>query len=235
MKRLLVLIALSSLAAAPAAAAERPSLGVKMPACLTGVAEWTASMPAIEGATGLAVRWTLQQRDGKRWRRVAVPGWERWEKADTGARGFVYRKRIEQLVAPAAYRARVQFRWTDAQRAVLRRTVRTTPACRQLDARPDLEIASLDVDDLGDGTARYRVVVRNGGGGDVVDPFATALSVDGAEQVWQTLPDLEVDGTATLTWVAPVCGPGGRVVVEVDPADAVAETDEDDDVLTRRC
>lgn len=237
MKRPLVLTALLSLlaAASPAAAADRPSLGVKMPSCLLGVAEWTASMPAIDGATGLAVRWTLQQRDGKLWRRVPVPGWERWEKAEPGARGFVYRKRIERLVAPASYRARVQFRWTDADGEVLRRAVRTSPACRQPDARPDLEVASLDVADLGDGTARYAVVVRNAGGGDAVDPFATALSVAGAEQVWRTLPDLEADGTATLTWVAPVCAPGGRVVVEVDPADAIDEADEDDDVVTRRC
>lgn len=240
MKRLLVPFLLSlplaaGLAVAAAPAADRPVLKVRMSSCVTGVAEWIASMPAGEGATGLALRWTLQQRDGARWTRVAVPGWARWERSEPGAAGFVYRKRIVRLVGPASYRARVQFRWTDTDGDVVRRAVRTSSACRQVDDRPDLEVASLDVADLGDGSARYRVVVRNSGAGDALTEVAAALSVDGAEQPPRALPDLEADGTGTLTWIAPACRPGGRVVVEVDPADAIDEVDEDDDVLTRRC
>lgn len=239
----LVPLLLAALVAAPssALAQERPSLGVRLTTCTPAldvadrVAEFTAAMPSVPGASGLAVRFTLQQRDGDDWTRVKVPGWTRWEKAAPGAAGFVYAKRIERLDAPASYRAEVWFRWTDADGQVVRRAVRHSSSCRQPDLRPDLELGKLTVTPEGEGTARYTALVRNTGRGDASAPFAVALSVAGAEQPPQALPGLAHDGTGTVSWLAPTCAPGERVVVELDTADVVDEADEDDDVLSRRC
>ena len=241
MKRLLLTPVLVLSLAAPAAAEDKPSLGVKLTDCTTSLdaagraAAFTATMPAADGATGLAMRFVLQQRDGALWRKVAVPGWNRYEKADPGAAGFAYSKRIEQLDAPATYRAQVTFRWTSAEGRVVRRAVRTSSSCRQPDLRPDLEATKLTTAAEPDGRTRYTVLVRNAGRGDALAPFGIALSVGTAEQPRQVLPDLQAGGTATLTWVGPACSPGERLAVEVDDADAVDEADEDDDVLSRRC
>lgn len=238
----LLLSLLPAAATAPAGAQDRTPLAARVTACETSAepsaraAEFTGSMPRTSGSTALAMRFSLQERTADRWRHVDVPGWDTWERAASGAPGFVYAKRIERLDAPASYRAVVTFRWTDAAGRAVRRTLRRTPVCRQPDLRPDLDVARIEIAPGAESMpSRYVVVVRNTGPSDVRSPLAVTLTIGGVPQPEQSLPDLAADGMGSLTFTAPACAPGTRLTAEVDTPDGIEEQDETDNRLTRIC
>lgn len=232
-------------AATPTSAATdpgpRPTLAAKLTACepatdvAGGSAAFTASMPARRGASRLWIRFALErQAPGRRgWERVAAPTFGEWEKSRPGVSGFVYAKRVEGL-APGAYRAVVRFRWVDAEGRTVRRAQRTTPACRQPDPRPNLELVRLRPA-MGDGGPVAEVTVRNGGRTDTLAPAVVTLRVAGVEQPSQTVPPLGPGVTAIVTFPLAGCAPGQELRAEVDPADGIDEASETDNVAVRPC
>lgn len=163
---LLISLLVVAAAAAPAPA-QVPPLAVKVSACATGAepaerfVEFTASMPR-EGAAIMGMRFVLYEklRGAERFVRVSLPNWEEWERSGAArVPGFVFTKRVEQLAAPAAFRAVVTFRWYDDEGAVVRTTRRTTPVCRQPDPRADLAVERLRLTEKG----RVQVTVVNRG------------------------------------------------------------------------
>ena len=151
MRRLATLACLTApLAAAPATVAaveERAPLQARLVGCTTGphpadrTAAFMAGMPAIDGSARMWVRFDLYERtpDALGFTRIALPAWGRWERSDPGRTAFIYTKRVDGLRAPAAYRARVLFRWYGPDGELLRRARRFTRACRQPDRGPALQ------------------------------------------------------------------------------------------------
>lgn len=235
---------LALLAFAPSAhAATKISLAAKVADCTTGAldseraAAFTGSMSA-SGAKRMQMRFLLMQRPGPgpkgTWKKVAIPEWGDWEKADPGRSAFVFTKRIEALTAPAAYRVVVTFRWKDAKNHVTRTTTRTSAACELADPRPDLELAGLDAAVTGPGRAVYTVAVSNEGHSAAV-PFAVTVTVGGVTSDPAILGSLEAGERGSGVVAAPRCAPGTMITVTLDPADAVDEGDEPGNVVQRPC
>ncbi len=139
------------------------------------VASFVGSMPAIDGATQMQMRFELQRRRPaeRLWRSVkGAQGFGVWETADPGRAGFVFHKRVDGLQVPATYRAGVRLRWLDGDGEILRSARRRTAACAQPDLRPDLVVKSLRaVLDARPAFAIYTVLVCNDGRSDA-GPFA---------------------------------------------------------------
>jgi CARDB protein len=247
---LLVPVALGvAVADATAAQTARPALSAKLTVCSTGptgpdrAAEFTASMPAIDGTRQMAMRFTLLERraGGRRnqgFHPVVVPKLGAWQRSRRDPRlpGFIVTKRVDGLAAPGAYHAVVRFRWYDAAGRVIRRAHRVTAACRQPDPRPDLIVARLRVSRGPDAEhVQYVVDVHNRGRGDAAVPFATVLTIDGIDQPAQTLATLGGGGRGTISFVAARCSPGSSVRVAVDVTGAIEEVNESNNVVVRPC
>lgn len=236
MRRLLALIALLALVpAAPAAADSRAS--VALDRCITGrvaderAAVFVARMRATENAERLQVRFALQRREDGRWAGAGALGG--WNTSDPQVSGYVFTKRVERM-APGAYRAVARFRWLDAAGAVVASARRVSKVCRQPDQRANLRPVAIDVVREADGSARYRVRVRNtgqtaSGGFDVsvaagAEPLPVVVS-----------PGAGPDRTVVVEARGPACVPGAPVGVLVDPAGVLSERREDDNDLAVPC
>lgn len=215
-----------------------PPLAAKLVTCQTGAAAadrfavFSGSMPAIRGARTLEMRFELLERQpgGQGFARVVLPRWGTWEKTTRrGVPGFIFTKRVEQLAAPAAFRARLTFRWLDRRGATLRTARRTSPTCHQPDPRPDLHVAAVRLPSGG----RPTVVVRNRGRS-AAGPFAVRMSRAGAAATRQIVA-LAAGDRQTVSFNLGRCTPGEPVTVRLDPADRVDEADEADNVVTVAC
>lgn len=239
MRRLapIAVLAAAALLSASPAVAQVPRLAAQVTACATGpdaadrYATFSGSMPR-EGATAMAMRFDLYERvPGARYKRVKLARWGEWERTDrSDVPGFVFTKRVEQLAAPARFRARVSFRWYDARGRVVRTTRRTTRACRQPDWRPDLHLRRVAFPNKRGPT---RVVIVNRGRGDA---GAFAVEVSRGEVVRTATVDA-LAGRRRTTVSVPLgrCRPGETVTVSIDPANQVDEARETDGVSTVLC
>lgn len=215
-----------------------PALGAALETCQTSslpaerVAAFVGSMPAIDGAERMQMRFELQRRrpGEKRWRPVrGLQGFGVWESADPGRAGFVFHKRVDGLVVPATYRALVRFRWSRSGGQIVRRAHRRTRACKQPDLRPDLVAGSLRaVLDARPALAVYTLVVRNDGRA-AAGPFAVRVAGALTE-----VAGLAAGRSTEVAVVAPVCIPGTPVATLVDADRRVNEADERN-ALLRTC
>jgi len=236
----------------PGAAPISPTLAVpaattplraSLTACGAGVepaerfAQFQGSMPARAQTQRMWMRFALERRppDTGVWESVAAPGFNTWERSRPRRAGFVYAKRVVGLEAPAEYRAVVRFRWYGPRARLQASARRTTPVCRQPDARPDLAV----VDGVAGpgpqaGLVRYRLIVANLGRSPA-GPFAVALTAPAGEQPRQTVASLAPGERRTVEFVLARCGPGDRLEITLDPDGAVAEADEVDNTVRRPC
>jgi hypothetical protein len=237
----LIAVGLLALTAGPAAAADKPLLSARVTSCTTGVADadraaaFTGAMPSMSGSRSMQMRFVLLQRRGTTgtFKALVVPDWGVWEASDPGRSGFVFTQRIDSLLAPAAYKAAIYFRWLDKKGRQLRMVHRTTRACEQPDLRPDLSFAALDAAAAQDG-ASYTVAVANDGRSEAA-PFTVTLAFDGAVQGTVTLGPADAGERVQGTIAAPACAPGSTVTVTVDAGAAVDESDERGNVVARPC
>jgi hypothetical protein len=242
-RSLLLTVLAASLAAPPAAQAGKVSLAAKVTDCTTGTtdeeraAAFTGSMSA-GGAKRMQMRFALMQRIGSGpkgvYKKVPVPGWGAWEKSEPGRGAFVFTKRIEALTAPAAYKVVVTFRWLDARGHATRTTTRTSAACEVADPRPDLVLGGLDAVATSGGNAAYTVAVSNEGHSDAA-PFAVTVTVGGVTSDPVILGPLVAGDRGSGAVAAPRCAAGETVTVTLDAANAVDESDEDENVVQRPC
>lgn len=217
-----------------AASAQAPDLAAKLAACETGAdaedrfAVFTGAMPR-EGAPVMAMRFDLFERlPGGRFERVSLANWGVWQStAKKRAPGFIFTKRVEELAAPAAFRAVVSFRWSDAQGNVVRTAKRSSPICRQPDWRPDLRVGRVVFDE--DGRARATVV---NDGRSPSAAFEISMKV-GDSAVVRTLPGLPAGQRRTVELGR--CRAPERVVITLDPADRIDEADEANGAKTVPC
>ena len=236
---------LAALAAAVPAGAQAPviplPLKAKLTDCHTGplpadrFAVFVGQMPALQGTRRMWMRFDLYERTPSgSWKRVPVPKFGTWLKSLPGKPGFIFQKRVDQLQAPAAYRAQVRFRWYDKHGTLQRQSRRTTRTCHELDPRPDLAVGGVTATDAGAGRLRYVIRVRNDGRSDV-GSFGTVLTVDGAAQPPATVAGLPAGGATNVAVVAPRCAPGSRIQIALDPAATIDEARESNNVVSRAC
>ena len=180
----IVLLALLALAPA-ASAATAPK--VRLVACQSALeqsdryAVFEGRMRSVAGDARMQMRFTLEVRDEetRRWHAVATPGFGRWVSSDPGVSRYVYTKRVENLVAPAGYRAVVRFRWLDADGHRLASQRAVSPVCSQPDLRPNLRPLDITVRATPKpDRVRYAIPVVNRGRS-VAGAFELALTVGG--------------------------------------------------------
>jgi hypothetical protein len=240
---LVALIVVLLVAAAPASALQRPPLRATLAACESGpsadarFAVFTGSMPALAGTRRMWMRFDLmERRDGaRRWRRLRAPAFGRWDKSKgTGAAGFIYTKRVEQLKQGARYRAVVRFRWLASGGRVQRERRRTTPVCRQPSQLPNLVYEGFEVLPGPDAsTRRYRVTVANEGR-TAAGPFRVGMTVDG-ESLVRDVPGLAATERTTVEIAGPRCERGRTLRIQLDVRGAVRESREADNRSIRLC
>jgi len=244
-RRVAVTAVFLALLTAVPAAAQAPvfplPLKAKLTDCHTGplvtdrFAVFVGQMPALQGTRRMWMRFDLYERSASgRWQHVTVPKFGTWQKSLPGKPGFIYEKRVDQLQAPAAYRAQVRFRWYDAHGRLQRQARRTTHTCHEPDPRPDLAVGVVTATDAGAGKLRYLIRVRNDGRSDV-GSFDTVLSVDGAAQPPATVAGLPAGGATKVAVVAPRCTPGSRIQIALDPAATIDEAYESNNAVSRAC
>jgi CARDB len=238
MRRALLTIALAAAAlsaAAPAPAAVVPAT-VRVVDCSfeRHEAAFHARMRLVEGASRMAMRFTLlQETGGARAEAIKAPVLRRWHRSTPGVRSFGYRQGFRNLPENATHRVRVDFRWYSASGEEIARARRRSARCRQFVALPNLTIRLIGVAPTASpGVMRYRAAVTNTGKGaasavpvrltvdrDVVDTVSVASLAPGEER-----------------WVA-IRGPECRRLarLEVDPGLAIAETADDDNSFELAC
>jgi hypothetical protein len=231
MRRIALTAALFGALAAPAQAAPA-SVELTQCAPRDRAAEFEARMDAVEGASKMKMRFTLQARKpGRRtFRRVAAPGFTPWTTADPGTTSYVFTRRVEALIGPARYRAMVRFVWLDADGQTVARARRYSSACRQGDHRANLKVKALSLE----GRHDYVVLVANTGRTET-GPFE--LQVEVGDQLLEpvTLESLGPREQRLVTVRGPRCEPGTEMTATADPADAVDERNEDDNAFTATC
>ncbi|MGH2944923.1 MAG: CARDB domain-containing protein [Solirubrobacteraceae bacterium] len=218
------------LAAAAALLALAAPADATLVTCERGVAEFEARMETVPGAASMSMRFTLQARTRRPYRRVEAPGFGEWTTADPGVTRYVYTRRVKELIGPARYRVLVRFRWLDAAGTTIDRDRERSRACRQPDLRPDLELLDLWTS----GPGRYFALVANTGRGEA-EAFDVSMTVGDEELEPVTVDRLAAGRERVVELAGPACEPGTAIHAEADPDDLVEERSEADNQLTLAC
>jgi hypothetical protein len=200
----------------------------------TRQAVFEGQLRVFRQAPKMQMRFTLQAStpDAVKWRKVDAPNFGEWISAPAGVGKYTYDKTVQDLLAPASYRAVVDFRWRDRGGKTIRTEKVTSPVCKQPDARPDLVMRSVRLED-----GSYVGVVFNRGR-QAAGPFAVDFLVDGS-----SVGTVEVSGLAPQTPVtvmtpAPTgaaCPAGTQVQAVADARSQVDEADEENNEVSSSC
>ena len=192
-------------------------------------------MRSLRAGDRMEMRFDLFRREGGRFVPVTGPGLGVWNRADAGVERYRYRKRVENLAAPARYRARVRFRWSDDAGHVTASTLRTTRVCFQPDLRPDLRVGRIGVAPGPTAASRrYTVFVRNDGP-TAAGPFDVSFSIAGAAAGTQAVDGLAAGTRRRVVFTAQRCETGAQLMAVADSGSAVDERREGNDSLTVPC
>jgi CARDB len=238
----LAVLFLAALPVAGASAATPHAYRARLTRChhaLTGIDRsfhLAASMRPIRASHQMGVRLTLLVRrpGASTWSPLRADGFGTWFRSDRDADGFKYLRTVNNLAAPAAYRVGMAFRWYGAHGRTLRTRHAVTRGCSQPDLRPDLHVRGVSLEPLGHRRDRYRVTVRNRGK-TAAGAFDVSLSVGGA-LITRSVTGLAAGEQTRVGFGArPACDAAAPPTVTLDPAGAVAESNEADDVVSVRC
>lgn len=190
----------------------------------TRTATFNGQMSSVAGAHRMAMEILVQEQAPGEAAFHTLPGAPGgWRRSEGGVKIYKYVRQVTDLPAPGAYRALVLYRWLNEKGHVIKRVTRHTPVCVQLDERPKLVVAQVQVSPApGAQLAHYQVVVRNDGRS-AAGPFAVALSVGGVAQPPLKVPALDAGARTVLDAQAPACTAGSAVEVLLDPQHQIAE------------
>jgi CARDB len=207
---------------------------VKLTACSPHerAAEFEARMGKVEGAATLRMRFTLQvRRTGqKSYHRIDAPGFRSWTQAKPGATSWVFSRRVEALIGPARYRAKVRFQWIDHHGKTIANAKRYSRACLQPDHRPNLKVKALSRE----GKRRYVALVVNNGR-TATGPFDFQVALGATLLAPVSAASLEPGAQRLVTVRGPRCKAGTTITATADPADLIDERAETDNALTIVC
>jgi CARDB len=237
MRRALITTALAVAAltaAAPASAATPASVRLVRCSFAEHEAAFHARMRLVEGASRMAMRFTLLEQTGDDGaQRVNAPGLRRWHRSKPGVRAFGYRQGFRNLPENATHRVRVHFRWYSADGEVVRRMKRRSAPCRQFRALPNLVADLIRVSrSKVPGVARYQATVRNTGRAEAT-AVPVRLTVDGDVVDTVTIASLAPGERRSLVIRGPLCRRLARL--EADPAQAIAESSDRDNADELSC
>jgi len=146
-------------------------------------------------------------------------------------------KPVANLLAPAAYRFRVTFRWTGSNGRLLGTAVRLSPSCTQHERRADLLVASIRVRSIAGrpSVEDYIVLIRNAGA-TAAGPFGV-LFAPGDNSASRTLTVARLEPGASLreTFVGPLCTASTAPTITVDPTDQIDDSNRSNNSLTATC
>jgi hypothetical protein len=185
----------------------------------------------VKRAARMQLRFTLQALtpDDTRWRKIDADGFATWITVPPAFAKYSYDKTVEDLLAPASYRAVVDFRWRDRRGRTMRTEKAISPVCRQPDARPDLLVRSVKVEN-----GEYVAVIFNRGR-EAADAFAVDFLADGTPLGTVEVVGLAPQTTVTVMLPGPPCAAGTEVEAVADPRSEVDEADEENDSLGVLC
>ena len=221
-------------AAAPASAATPTKVRVVKCSLEEHEAAFHARMGLVDGATRMAMRFTLLERTGDDGaQRVNAPGLRRWHRSKPGVRSFGYRQGFRNLPENATHRVRVSFRWYSADGEVVLRANRRSAACHQFDALPNL-VAEITRVARGKvpGVWRYEVTVANRGRA-AATAVPVRLTVDGDVIDTVRIVSLAPGERRSFAMRGPQCRRLARL--EADPEQAIAETSDGDNADEHGC
>ena len=186
---------------------------------------------SIKKAPKMQLRFTLQAStpDDPRWRSIDAEGFGTWITAPQGLGKYTYDKTVQDLLAPASYRAVVDFRWRDRKGRTQRSERAISPVCKQPDARPDLVVRSLRFE-----AGQYVAVIFNRGR-EAAGPFAVDFLSDSAPLGTVDVVGLAPQTSVTVMLPGPPCTPGTTVEAVADPRSKIDEADEENDSLGVLC
>jgi hypothetical protein len=185
-------------------------------------------------APKMQMRFTLQAStpDAPKWRKVVVPDFSEWITAPANVGKYTYDKTVQDLLAPASYRAVVDFRWRDRRGKTIRAERAISPVCKQPDARPDLLVRNVRVED-----GSYVAVVFNRGR-QAAGPFAVDILVDGSPAGTVDVVGLAPQTPVTVMTPAPAgppCAAGTPLEAVADTRAQVDEADEENNAFDSVC
>jgi len=197
-------------------------------------AAFYARMRRLAVGQRMRMRFTLLERgtDG-RFAPVVAPRLDRWRKSKPGVMAFGYKQRVRGLTAGSFYRARVDYRWYDADGTFQRKARRTSHTCSQSGPLPNLRarITGSEATEL-PGVSRYTVRLANPGQVAVEAP-KLRFTVEGSSSQTRTLSRLAAGGATLVSFRAAQCTTGARA--DADPANVVYESSEADNSQRLAC
>jgi hypothetical protein len=251
--KLLTLVGVIALAAsaAPVAAADPPRAALRDFVCQTALdpparaVSVQAVMRPLPGTQNLSVRFQLLiTRKSHTPVAVVRAGdlgtWISPQDPMLGQQpGDIWRlsKPVANLLAPAAYRFRVTFRWTGANGRVLGTAIRLSPICVQPERRPDLLVKSVTVRPIPGHPSQdnYIALIRNAGA-TAAGPFGVLFAPgEGFAPTTRTVARLAADGTVRETFAGPLCTFRNAPTITVDPTDQVDDFNRSNNSLTAAC
>jgi CARDB len=190
-------------------------------------------MRQIEGSERMWMRFTVLEKRIDGYEALRVPGLSRWHRSKPGVGAFGYRQTVRGLQPGSVYRGQVNFRWYSAEGEVIGRARRTSSACRQFDATPNLTTELVGADSTKvPGVLRYVLSVSNSGAAPAAD-VQVRLSVDASVVDTVTIASLAPGDSRELAVRGPECT--GTVASLADPDGVIVESSEADNGDATAC
>jgi hypothetical protein len=231
---LVIPIALALAAPAATADAVLPA-SVRLADCSfeEGSAEFYGRMRQLEESDRMSMRFTVLEKRLDGYEALKVPGLSRWHRSKPGVAAFGYRQIVRGLQPGGVYRGQVSFRWYSAEGELIGRARRTSTACRQFDATPNLttELVGAESTKI-PGVMRYVLRVSNSGAAPAAG-VDVRLSVDDSVVDTITLASLEPGDHRELAVRGPECTT--TVGTLADPEGVIVESSETDNDDSARC
>jgi CARDB len=183
-------------------------------------------MRQVDGSERMWMRFTVLEKRLDSYEALKVPGLSRWQRSKPGVAAFGYRQTVRGLQPGGVYRGQVSFRWYSAEGELVGRTRRTSPACRQFDATPNLTTELVEAETTKvPGVLRYVLRVSNSGAALAAD-VQVRLSVDASVVDTVTIASLDAGDSRELAIRGPECT--GTVSSLADPDGVIVESSETD-------
>jgi hypothetical protein len=196
-------------------------------------AVFEGQMRVYRRAPRMQMRFTLQAltRDTPKWAKVDLPDFSEWVSAPANVGKYTYDKTVQDLLPGANYRVVVNFRWKSRAGKTLRSERVTSRVCRQPDARPDLVVRSVRIEE-----GSYVGGVFNRGR-EAAGPFVVDFILDGGSVGTVQVTGLAPRTSITVMTPAPraQCAPGTPLEVVADARAQVDEADEENNSFSTAC
>jgi CARDB len=223
------------LAAAPAPATAPLPATARLVDCSVedSSATFYGRMRPVAGSERMWMRFTVLERQVGGYEPLRARGLSRWRRSNPGVSAFGYRQTVRGLQPGGVYRAQVSFRWYSAEGELVERTRRTSPACRQFDALPNLTSSLTGAEPTKvPGVLRYLLRVANIGIADA-EEAEVRLVVDGSVVDTTTVPVLAAGERRDVVFTGPRCTLSAESVV--DPDGVIVESSEEDNAHEVAC